>query len=596
RIRDALAQIVHMLRTPTAIHATNEGGVPTVALNEILSPPVISSSEDDDQETIRRMYNRFSEVIQMHRKAVPEITFQTMSIKSAECMWDLYGYTISCIEINQRGLGNTNSEGITGLTLVDGINAQMLTLLRVLSETILTYISTMLIGQRGELGLKQMSSHRIQQIFYGHPVFQPERPVQSLISGPVADPSRKVNGIIGPTFQFTKIKPLLLEDPFLVLVEISMFTASAADYEIYHVMRLLFTAEIVKAIISVVESTSSEGLNSWKTDRRIERNYITSSSFSEPQSIRDFVIWLLRQVGNNENDTLKFFDEVEESTFLKMIRSFCLPYLRKCVILLHSRYGVVFPLNLLDNVGSEKSEFLRLSKLLGLPSLEQICSLSGDTTAGDMTILAIIAGWCHHLYALRREPLPPTNSSGDPSDISVDNGFCVSSGVSSYTSHQDIIIRMNHPAIFELVALPKKLVDLFEESLKKACKKCKTIPHESALCLLCGDFVCYQSHCCQEQDKGECNVHAKSCGGNIGIYLLVKKCAILLLHLDNGCFMNAPYLDIHGEVDLGLKRGRPQHISQKRYDEVRKLWLTHGIPIHVARKIEQTFDFGGWTT
>ena len=44
-----------------------------------------------------------------------------------------------------------------------------------------------------------------------------------------------------------------------------------------------------------------------------------------------------------------------------------------------------------------------------------------------------------------------------------------------------------------------------------------------------------------------------SCAGNIGMYLLVKKCVLLLLHGDNGCFMNAPYLDTHGEVDLGLK-------------------------------------------
>ncbi|CAG8746872.1 19547_t:CDS:2, partial [Racocetra fulgida] len=66
------------------------------------------------------------------------------------------------------------------------------------------------------------------------------------------------------------------------------------------------------------------------------------------------------------------------------------------------------------------------------------------------------------------------------------------------------------------------------------------------------------------------------CGGDIGIYLLVKKCVILLLHLENGCFQNAPYLDTHGEI--------------------RKLWLTHGVPIHVARKIEQTFDLGGWPT
>ena len=60
--------------------------------------------------------------------------------------------------------------------------------------------------------------------------------------------------------------------------------------------------------------------------------------------------------------------------------------------------------------------------------------------------------------------------------------------------------------------------------------------------------------------------------------------------------MPPPYLDAHGETDLGLKRGKPLFLNKKRYDELRKLWLTHGIPSFVARKIEQSFDYGGWIT
>ncbi|RHZ54062.1 hypothetical protein Glove_431g29 [Diversispora epigaea] len=611
RIRDALAQIVHMLRTPAAAQNTEEGVVPTVTLDDFPTLSVASSntttttnrsggelgtSDDDDQETIRKIYNRFYELIQMYSRAAPEITFQTVSIKSVEYMWDLFGYTISCIEISQRGFDNINNEGIKGKTLIDSINTQTLTLLRILSETILTYINTMLIGQRGELGLKQVSSHRIQQIFYGHPDLQQQQQqknsVQFLVSGPVVDSSRKINGIFGPSFQFTKVKPLLLEDPFLVLVETSMFTATAADYEIHHMMRLLFIAEIVKSIISVIESTLNEKTKSWKDDKRMEIK--EEQKFFESKVSREFIIWLLKRVGHEERDIEKFLNEFEEKKFWKMIRSFCLPYLRKSIILLHSRYGVIFPPKttetpLPDNQESEsESEFSRLTELLGLPKLEEIC-----TTSSDSTLKSIISGWCNHLYTIRQEILPPHNQTND---VHEDQGFVVSSGINFRNKWNQIEVKVNHPAIFELVGLPKRLDALFEESLKKVCKKCKTVPNEPALCLLCGTFVCSQSYCCQENDRGECNIHAKSCGGDIGIYLLVKKCVILLLHLDNGCFMNAPYLDVHGEVDLGLKRGRPQFLNQKRYDEIRKLWLTHGVPIHVARKIEQTFDLGGWPT
>lgn len=43
------------------------------------------------------------------------------------------------------------------------------------------------------------------------------------------------------------------------------------------------------------------------------------------------------------------------------------------------------------------------------------------------------------------------------------------------------------------------------------------------------------------------------CSGDIGIFLVVKESFVLLLHADGGSIMSAPYLDIHGEVDLFLR-------------------------------------------
>jgi len=39
----------------------------------------------------------------------------------------------------------------------------------------------------------------------------------------------------------------------------------------------------------------------------------------------------------------------------------------------------------------------------------------------------------------------------------------------------------------------------------------------------------------------------------IGIYFFIKRCVVLFLHQDNGTFMPPPYLDSHGETDIGLK-------------------------------------------
>lgn len=43
------------------------------------------------------------------------------------------------------------------------------------------------------------------------------------------------------------------------------------------------------------------------------------------------------------------------------------------------------------------------------------------------------------------------------------------------------------------------------------------------------------------------------CGGAVGLYFLVRRCAILYLAAGNGSFGQAPYLDVHGEVDYGMR-------------------------------------------
>ena len=43
------------------------------------------------------------------------------------------------------------------------------------------------------------------------------------------------------------------------------------------------------------------------------------------------------------------------------------------------------------------------------------------------------------------------------------------------------------------------------------------------------------------------------CGSGIGIFLLLRRAVIALLYHDNGCFIDAPYVDQYGESDTDLK-------------------------------------------
>ncbi|KAJ2816867.1 E3 ubiquitin-protein ligase ubr1 [Coemansia sp. 'formosensis'] len=276
---------------------------------------------------------------------------------------------------------------------------------------------------------------------------------------------------------------------------------------------------------------------------------------------------------------------VHPVTVTKLVATLILPFLRRVALVFYLQYGVdiareapwlhaerQLALGLDENqqvLPQADSECARLLKLLNLPDLHHVLDIESQPT---MRVAA--EGWLRELRAFRRR---------HTSAMSLGAGYTMAVPVSM-------------PTLYSLVDLPDRFEVLFERSAKAFCPRCNGIPSDPALCLLCGGFVCAQSFCCEEDGIGECNMHMKTCGGTVGVYLLVKKCGLLLLHHDNGCFMSAPYLDQHGEVDLGLKRGRPLFLNKNRYEEMRKLVLTQKIPVFVARKIDQAFDIGGWVS
>lgn len=87
------------------------------------------------------------------------------------------------------------------------------------------------------------------------------------------------------------------------------------------------------------------------------------------------------------------------------------------------------------------------------------------------------------------------------------------------------------------------------------------------------------------------------CGGNIGLYINIRKCMVLLMNLGQGSWMVAPYLDSYGEVDPALRRHHQLFLNQRRYDILlRAVWLNHGVPSAIARKLEGDINSGGWET
>ncbi|KAJ2690773.1 E3 ubiquitin-protein ligase ubr1 [Coemansia sp. RSA 1285] len=426
-------------------------------------------------------------------------------------------------------------------------------------------------------------------------------------------------------------KPFLLRNVFANFLELSVSLVVPLELDIWHITRLCVTAELLRICIAVGDSllgeytgapktlriaqyvpleagvTNAHGSAAGKATNAIPQPWVDApevrdadlvshlskgngASFLEASasSIQSLVVWAIRRLQGsrgNEDAVRRVESAAHPITITKLVAALLLPFLRKVALVFNIQYGAdlareapwlqsdrarVSEDSTCSQVLSQSEpECVRLLRLLNLPALHQIF------VPESQPMMASLAGsWLRELRVFRRRHSSP---------VSLGAGCTMA-------------VPVNMPTLFSLVDLPSRFEDLFERSAKAFCPRCNGVPSDPALCLLCGTFICAQSFCCEEDGIGECNMHMKTCGGTVGIYLLVKKCGLLLLHHDNGCFMSAPYLDQHGEVDLGLKRGRPLFINRIRYEELRRLVLAQKIPIFVAHKIDQAFDIGGWVS
>ncbi|GMM50892.1 putative ubiquitin-protein ligase [Starmerella bacillaris] len=202
-----------------------------------------------------------------------------------------------------------------------------------------------------------------------------------------------------------------------------------------------------------------------------------------------------------------------------------------------------------------KSEEQRLSEYLGLPDLQ--------TTLSNLSMSSLEG------HAARRL------------------------AVCFYNERINLVDQIEYPGVYRLIPLMYNLESMFNVPGQN-------LPTNPAICLVCAD-VCSL----QESDNefeiggvGQCNAHVEECGCSQGIFLIPRRNVILLLISEGrGSFVKTPYLDLHGEADEGMRRGRPHFLQPLRYAAfIREVWLQNGLPSLIARKLDQTQDTGGWET
>jgi E3 ubiquitin-protein ligase UBR1 len=465
------------------------------------------------------------------------------------------GFSISAVEIAQRGVQSDSPRG----NLLEKISPQALTHLRVFSETVSSYLA---VGSlRNQCVNKTMDEYfhlqvqQLHQLFIGHPnIFDPE----SL------------------PYDLKSIEPLLLQDPFIFLCECAVCVVPALNLDIHHVLRLCYMAEMVRVVIAFTANTDESSSPAF--ERFINMEKVGSGTFHSEvmHNMLGFVslVFNITRLGSTQASmdfqNMPVPDRFINPNFLyymyTMASTYALVFVRKAAILMHIRYGVELPNVGLDRV--EDAELDRLTSLLKLPSLhEMFASFASNTPSGHVT-RSIVGGWIRHW-------------------IWFGEG-----------KHLKSAISLSHPAIFELVGLPKNYDALTDEAIRRKCPTTGREVTDPALCLFCGEIMCSQSVCCMtDKNRGGCNKHQAKCGGNIGLFINIRKCMVLFLNHDNGTWAVAPYLDKHGEVDPTLRRHHQLFLNQKRFDVLlRKVWLEGGIQSLIARRLEGDINNGGWET
>ena len=86
---------------------------------------------------------------------------------------------------------------------------------------------------------------------------------------------------------------------------------------------------------------------------------------------------------------------------------------------------------------------------------------------------------------------------------------------------------------FGLIPLPRDYTDLMNMSGNFSYPNSLTGESKTpTLCLVCGAMVCSHSHCCETIISGHkcggCTSHARCCGADVGIFLRIRECLVVI--------------------------------------------------------------------
>lgn len=511
------------------------GGSPAPVSRSTAESAMSAAAKLKGARDLRFAYNARVLVVmkEVRNRSRPRVRSEMSYGELLEMLWSSFADTIKSYETAARGTGSIPGEPVRHkgqpLIWLSTLSNNQVTLLRLLCETILGY-ANMLMGDDPE-GQRWDPADNERE-FRG----RSSKLVSMLFAGLLDNKDREGGNAASKDSQ-----PLLVRDGLSVFTEIVSTIVPATsnpadeDDDMWSWTRLAYLAEVVRTALAIAFlARQGGGLGEIAADGE------PSTAF--PFAAGNLVRLVAESAGISDMEILlsRASDEVVQKLFTAMLLS----TLRQYALVLHARFGIV-PQSLEDLSKStsfgvsvdvdDESEFDRLTAYLRLPTLADIClhllPVANDTPTKSQgeSLRTLVHGWCESFANWR---------------VAKD----------TIQAAQDRFWR-DDPRILQLSPLPDAFTTLIETSIAFICPRCGKTPTDPALCLFCGDFVCAQSYCCQSPtgNKGECSMHNEVCGGDVGIFFLVKKGIVIYLNRKNGTFVSMPYLDSHGESDVGLR-------------------------------------------
>jgi hypothetical protein len=479
---------------------------------------ILHSSATPNMSAIKKSYSRLFDILAIiHQEVCGDDATKELSAaaKNVDLLWGMFGYTINGVEIAARGLPNTrsiNDSASDGTeysgTFFDQIPQQTQMLLRILGDTVNAY-TTLMCQSDLSSGMSSSSTPlnrvhvlalgRMKQIFTDAALDD-----LSTFSLPSLQPQQQQQQPGQERLTMYENNPLLDDDPFMILVELSLHMVPTTQIEIYPLIRVLFLAEITKTVVALIENRDHFASNAFS-----EHPVVVSGE--EKQAMAYFITLVSENIqqhstaasqGPLKDDLLKTMDITVLS---RLTQSFVLPFLRRSLLLMITKFGFIARSDMMMDE-DDSSELDRLLRLLRLPSWPEM--LLGGQNKKDQEKL--VQSWCYQhvrevnkMVQLQEIAWATLTATAPPPEEPTKNGSIFSGLIN--TSQFRIVLDL--PTPLYLVPLPARLDRLFDESLQRICQKCGTVPSDPALCLFCGTFVCCQSFCCSEDEEGECNLH-----------------------------------------------------------------------------------------